>query len=114
MKERRKVKITVVRKLDSKEIFGDHMPEFTDNFKTTCPLWEEGKEFLLEEEELGVSVVGMCMPRDFCSWAWHDIHRDLTVQQWGGDSPLVKKTGVVYTCCTNGLRPVIFQLERIL
>ncbi|MBW2148972.1 MAG: TIGR04076 family protein [Deltaproteobacteria bacterium] len=100
-----KVKITVVKKFDTKDLFRNQVHELSPDFHTSCPLLEEGDKFIVEEDGK--------MPRDFCSWAWHDIHRDLTVQQWGGNSPLVKKAETVYTSCTDGLRPVIFQLERI-
>jgi uncharacterized repeat protein (TIGR04076 family) len=100
--ERSKVKITVVKKIDSKDIYADQLPEA--DLPTTCPLWEEGKEFVAQEDGK--------MPQDFCSWAWHDIHRDLTVLRFGGNFPWMKKSGIGYACCTDGLRPVVFRLER--
>lgn len=106
MADRSKVKITVVKKLDTKDVFGDQMPETSDAFQgTTCTLWEEGRKFIVHEDGR--------MPTEFCSWAWHDIHRELSVLRFGGNFPWMKRPGVGYACCTDGLRPVVFKLERI-
>jgi len=53
------------------------------------------------------------MPKGFCSWAWADIQRDVTVLALGGDFPWVKEKGVTFSSCTDGFRPVIFKLERM-
>lgn len=103
MSKRSKVKISVVKKMDSKDVFGSQLPE-TD-LDRTCLLLKEGQEFVVQEDGK--------MPADFCSWAWHDIHRDLTVLRFGGNFPWMKEPGIGYACCTDGLRPVIFRLERI-
>jgi uncharacterized repeat protein (TIGR04076 family) len=105
MAGRSKVKITVAKKLDTKDIFKTQMPETSDDFKTMCTLWEEGKEFIVQEDGK--------LPSDFCSWAWHDIHREISILRFGGNFPWMKKPGIVYSCCTDGLRPVIFKLERV-
>jgi len=55
----------------------------------------------------------MAMPPDFCSWAWADIQRDVAHLALGGDFPWMKQRGTMITCCTDGLRPVVFRLERI-
>ena len=46
--------------------------------------------------KLGESSVSrnLQMPEGFCSWAWTDIQS-------------------MVSCCTDGLRPVVFRLERI-
>lgn len=106
MADKSKVKITVVKRLDTKDVFGSQMPETSDAFQgTTCTLWEDGREFIVQEDGK--------MPPDFCSWAWHDIHRELSVLRFGGNFPWMKKPGVGYACCTDALRPVIFKLERV-
>jgi len=100
-----KVKITVLKKMDSKDVLGELMPGTSGDFNSKCILWDEGREFIVQEDGK--------MPDGFCSWAWHDIHRDLTVLQFGGNFPWLKESGKGYTCCTDGLRPVIFKLERV-
>ena len=99
------IKITVVKKMDSKDVLGKSMPETSEDYTSTCNLWEEGKEFIVKRDGK--------MPENFCSWAWHDIHRDITTLQFGGNFPWIKEPGKGYTCCTDGLRPVVFKLERI-
>jgi len=31
----------------------------------------------------------------------------------GGDFPWMRQRGTMITCCTDGLRPVVFKLERV-
>ena len=97
-----KVKITVVKKVNNKDMFGDNPPlGFTG--VPECDRLELGQEFISE---------GGC-PEGFCAWAFADIHRDITHLHLGGDYPWMKQKGTILSCCTDGVRPVIFKLERI-
>ena len=97
------VKITVVKKLNNKDIFGDNPPV---GFTSTpeCARVELGQEFISEEGKF---------PPGFCSWAFADIHRDITHLRLGGNFRWMKEEGTMLACCTDGVRPVIFKLERI-
>jgi uncharacterized repeat protein (TIGR04076 family) len=53
------------------------------------------------------------MPQGFCGWAWGDIHKILVTFYKGGDFVLTKEDNKMITCCTDGIRPVIFEIERI-
>ena len=98
-----KVKITVVKKVNNKDMFGDNPPaEFTAN--PECEHLEAGQEFISE---------GAACPPDFCSWAFADIQKDIIHLLFGGSYPWMKEKGVMLSCCTDGIRPVIFKLERI-
>jgi uncharacterized repeat protein (TIGR04076 family) len=98
-----KVKITVVRKVNNRELFGDNPPlGFTA--APECDRLKLGAEFLSEK--------GAC-PDGFCSWAFADIQRDIVHLQFGGNFPWMKQPGTSLACCTDGVRPVIFKLERI-
>ena len=97
------VKITVVKMLDNKELFGDNSPVLFV-CDTVCGKFTTGQEFL--------SVEGKC-PEGFCSWAFADIQRDITHLRFGGDYPYIKNKGTTLSCCTDGVRPVIFKLERM-
>ncbi len=98
-----KVKITVVKKLNNKDIFGDKPPlEFTS--VPMCDRLEEGQVFIVD---------GPNFPQGFCAWAYADIQRDIAHLRFGGDFPWMKKKGTVLSSCTDGVRPVIFKLERI-
>jgi uncharacterized repeat protein (TIGR04076 family) len=52
------------------------------------------------------------MPEGFCSWAWADVQKYVLTLARGGNF-LGVKPGRFITCCTDGFRPVVFQLERI-
>ncbi len=101
-----KVKITVVKKLNNKELYGENPPAAFDEkrIEPECDRFEVGQEFICETHNC---------PPDFCSWAFADIQRDLVHILFGGYYPWMKEKGVAITCCTDGLRPVIFKIERI-
>lgn len=102
------VKITVEKMLNTFDVFGDSRDSETiSDFATKCPRFEEGQEFIVEKD--------LEKPKDFCSWAWNDIHRDVIVLSFGGHFPWIKEDkAITYSCCTDGLRPVIFKLEKML
>jgi uncharacterized repeat protein (TIGR04076 family) len=95
------VKITVVKKVENDEI---HEEFAAEGAEPVCPLVELGAEFVSKN---------MGMPDGFCSWAWADIQRDVAHLAMGGDFPWMKRKGEMVSCCTDGLRPVIFKLERL-
>ncbi len=101
-----KVKITVAKKVHNKDMFGGNPPaEFT--VTPECDQFEVGQEFTVNENE-----PGRC-PSGFCSWAFADIQRDIMHLLFGGDYPWMKEKGVAVSCCTDGIRPVIFKLQRV-
>jgi len=101
---RSKVKISVVKKLSTGDLFGDKPPVHA-TFEESCPRCNVGDVWIVPED-------GSC-PEGFCPWAYADIHRDITHLRFGGDYPFVKEAGVAVQCCTDGLRPVFFKLERV-
>jgi len=103
MAERNKVKITVLKKTDTKQIFGDNPP--MGQSIEACSVFEEGQEFIVGEDGK--------MPEGFCHWAWNDIYKVITALKFGGDFPWMKEKGTSVSCCTDGLRPVIFEIRRI-
>lgn len=107
MPDKSKVKITVERMLSTFDIFGDSLDKATINrIETKCQQFKKGQEFIVEKD--------LEKPKDFCSWAWSDIQRDVVVLSFGGHFPAIKEgIYVTYSCCTDGLRPVIFRLEKI-
>jgi len=66
----------------------------------------------LNEGDTFIAQKGAC-PQGFCGTAFADIHRDITHLRFGGSYPWMQEQGVAYSCCTDGLRPVVFRLERI-
>lgn len=95
------VKITVLKKIRTDEIYDEFASE---SATPSCALVEVGEEFVSKN---------MSMPEGFCSWAWADIQRDVVHLALGGDFPWMKEKGKMVSSCTDGLRPVIFKLERI-
>lgn len=103
-----KLKITVVNKKSTKDIYGsgDKFPaRMTDSFVEECPLFKLGDEFVVQD-------IVSC-PTGFCAWAFADIQRDVTHLLLGGNHPWLQDKGTAIACCTDGLRPVFFKLERI-
>ena len=101
-----KVKITVVKKINNKDLYGENPPAAFDESILTpvCDRFEVGQEFVVDSHNC---------PTGFCNWAYGDIQRDLVHVLYGGYYPWMKEKGVAISCCTDGLRPVIFKLERI-
>lgn len=50
MVDRSNVKITVVKKMGSQDVFGRQILETSDGFQNTCTLWEEWREFVIQED----------------------------------------------------------------
>jgi len=101
-----KVKISVVKKLSAQELYGDAPPVAynQDTVTAECDQFELGQEFVLDT---------INCPPGFCGWAFADIQRDLVHVFFRGSYPWLKEKGVAVSCCTDGLRPVVFRLERI-
>jgi len=100
-----KVKVTVVKRMNMNEIYGNSLPAQinTPIAAPLCDQFKEGQEF----------IMGMNCPPDFCSWAYADIQRDIIHILMGGDYFWMNEKGVAISCCTDGLRPVVFRIERI-
>jgi len=105
MAKRNPLKITVLKKLSSKEVYGQPLPEVAEDMSLYCDRHELGQEFIVEESGT--------MPAGFCTWAWHDIYPAVTGLRFGGNYPWIKKEGLMYSCCSDGAQPVFFKIERI-
>ena len=103
MVETSKVKITVLKRLSSRDTFGDSPP--MGQAIEACGQFEVGQEFVVGDDG--------GMPEGFCHWAWNDIYKVVISLMYGGNFPWMKKKGTSISCCTDGLRPVIFKLERM-
>lgn len=99
-----KCKITVVKRTIHQDLADEYLSDSRENFGP-CQAYEDGQEFILESFPL--------KPEGFCDWAWADIHRDVVAIMFDGSYPWIKQSGTTITCCTDGLRPVIFKVERI-
>jgi uncharacterized repeat protein (TIGR04076 family) len=93
------IKITVMKRLLH--------PDLVD-LAGTGP-WEPCERLAVGQEFVSR---GANMPEGFCSWAWADVQKYVLTLARGGNF-LGVKPGRFITCCTDGFRPVVFQLERI-
>jgi uncharacterized repeat protein (TIGR04076 family) len=98
------LKITVLKKLDRDKLF-EGVSLVDSEEEPVCPLFEEGQMF-----EVGADGK---MPNGFCTWAWNNIYLQAIHLMLGGDLPWLKEKGEAIACCTDGLRPVIFHLQRV-
>jgi len=104
MVERHKVKITVLKRFNPSEVF-EKSPVTPVNPLGACELFKDGQEFLVREDGK--------MPDGFCTSAWQTIFCNVRTLAFGGDLPWFKEKGVAINCCSDGLRPVVFKLERV-
>ena len=96
-----KIKITVLKKMFNEDLAAEYCEPGT----SACSDVEEGQEFI---------VKGLEQPENFCSWAWTDLHKGLLALYYGGRfTPYMREDNVLISCCTDGIRPVVFKIERI-
>jgi len=101
-----KVKITVVERTFNEEIsrdFGSE-PFLAGRGFGPCPNFEDGQVFVLD---------ALSKPERFCNWAWADIHREVRTVAFGGGFPWVNTPNSTICCCTDGMKPVVFKVERV-
>ena len=99
-----KMKITVIKRFHPKDVFGKDYVTPTGKTSPECQSFKDGQEFTLDK---------LKMPEGFCTWAWYDIYKDLSVLYWGGNFSGWMEDGIMYTACSDGVRPVCFKLERL-
>ena len=98
-------RITVVKRFVNKELIREYATGGeSPQRQTPCSQCHEGQEFVSQ---------GMTKPEGFCSWAWADIQRDVIWACLGGVQQSHRIPGTAIACCTDGLNPVVFQIERI-
>ena len=106
MEERKpaaRVRITVLKRLYHQDLVDQYvLPEKRDTY-LSCYRFQEGDEFIVE---------GFEMPEGFCPWAWADIHREIIAVKCNAEFPVSTEPGCIIASCTDGLRPVIFKVER--
>ena len=101
MVEKKNVRITVKKMLGTKELWGKDAP--VSESEDLCPRFKVGDVYVTD---------GLQMPKGWpCSWAWHDIFKEIMHLSLGGEF-FVKSGNMIYTCCTDGMRPVFFKIER--
>jgi uncharacterized repeat protein (TIGR04076 family) len=102
-----KVRITVVKRVIHQDLVDRYLnKERYPNGFGICPLWKDGQQFEVE----GFPA----KPVDFpCDWAWTDIQRDVAMLLFGANPPWMVGPGMSLPCCSDGIRPVSFLVERL-
>ncbi len=102
-----KVRITVVKRIVHKDLVDRYVNKVGFPMMIEpCPLWKDGQTFDVEGSP--------AKPADFpCDWAWTDIQRDVTMLLYGANPPWMVGPGMSLPCCSDGVRPVSFLVERI-
>jgi len=98
-------KITVMKRTLNPEL----AEEYCQGEVTRCENFQEGQEF----------TTSFAKPKRFCDWAWNDIHQYVAALLAGGNfsgdlfNGWMKDEKTMIACCTDGIRPVVFRIERI-
>ena len=99
-----KVKISVIKKFSPKDIIGKEFIKSDGRPIPSCYL-EVGDEFIVDETGN--------MPEDFCHHAWYGLYKNVDILKYGGDFSDWTGKDTIYSACPDGIRPVIFKLDRI-
>lgn len=96
-----KCKITVLKTT----LFEDLAEQYAHEPEVgTCPVFKEGQTFITG------GIFGNDIPKGFCHMAWQALVMPVNVLIGGGKVLGIDDTHIA--CCTDGIRPVIFKLER--
>lgn len=89
----------------------DLAAEYVEMAVQPCECFREGQEFTIPG--------GLGKPEGFCSWAWDDIYKTVVTLARGGNfadgmfQGWMKDPDVMIVCCSDGIRPVVFKVERV-
>jgi uncharacterized repeat protein (TIGR04076 family) len=98
-------RITVLKTLYHQDLAEEYRRP--DVHKGPCPFFSEGQEFVVDYLTERPEGFG-------CDWAWDDIHKILMVLMLRGDfGNWMKDENTFIACCTDGIKPVVFKIERI-
>lgn len=102
-----KCKITVLRREYFQDLADKHL---ADPQVGPCQVFQDGQEFIVGNEDFFKMLHGR-----FCSEAWDCLSRYVYAALQGGSimRGWTNDEKVMITCCNDGVRPVIFKLERI-
>jgi uncharacterized repeat protein (TIGR04076 family) len=98
------VKVTVLKRFHPSDVF-EKSPATPAEPLGACGAFTDGQEFTSK---------GGVMPEGFpCTTAWLALYPSVRVLSFGGDMPWFKEKGISIICCPDGLRPVIFKIQRM-
>ncbi len=100
-------KITVLKRT----LNADLAAEYVGMAVQPCESFTEGQEFSV--------TAALGKPDGFCAWAWDDIFKVVVTLASGGNfademfKSWMKDPRCMVSCCSDGIRPVVFKIERI-
>ncbi len=92
-------RITVLKVTNNPELAAEY-----GHSGNPCPVFSEGQVFYT------TGMFGNDIPEHFCHLAWQALVMPVNVLIGGGK--VLGEDDVHIACCTDGLRPVIFKIER--
>jgi len=97
-----KMKITVLKTMANQDLADKYCEP---GAQVPCGCFTEGQEFIIEPGK---------KPEKFCDWAWNDLQKTYMTMRQGGSFPgWMKDPDTMISCCTDGIRPVVFELKRL-
>ena len=98
-------KITVLKTLYHPDLAEQYRRP--DIHRGPCPFFTEGQEF--------VAKMIAERPEGFaCEWAWNDLEKIVLGMMLNADfGTWMQDPNTFIACCTDGIKPVVFKLERI-
>lgn len=88
----------------------DLADEYVGHTVAPCPLLSEGQVFVVSP--------ALEKPSGFCDWAWNDILKFVVALSRGGNfsqdifEGWMRDGDTMIACCTDGIRPVVFEIKR--
>ena len=100
-----KIKITAVKQFAPKDIIGEDFIRENGQKIEKCGYGEEGKTYIVEDP--------WNIPEGFCHHAWFGLYKNISVLRNHGNFKTWTGENKIYNTCPDGIRPVVFLLERI-
>jgi uncharacterized repeat protein (TIGR04076 family) len=100
------LKITVLKRTLNADLAEQYVREPVQ----PCEVFQEGQVFVVP--------TSFRKPEGFCDWAWNDIYKSVVTLWRGGNfsedefAGWMKEKNSMVVCCTDGIRPVVFKVER--
>ena len=99
-----RLKVTVIKMFTPEDVLGpDHGITYNGDPLQPCG-HQVGEEFIVDHH--------LNKPEGLCGRAWQDLYTTLMVYYFGGDYNW-PAPGVTYQPCGDGLKPVVFKIEKI-
>ena len=106
MEKSNMVRITVLKRSKSYNIFGDNPVPWNFGESEPCPAFTDEQEFMIE---------GPCpkIPDGFCEGAWVGLRPHIQTFLSGGSYKEFENPNSIGLACPDGARPIMFKVERI-